>query len=926
MTPEQLKKLREEYNRLNRELKNLTGSAFKGMSNEPEMAAKQIKTLQSSLNAAKREAAGLSDIFGDLRASLQANVGELDKASNSINTGKRAYRELVKVVRELSDEEAGINKLSFQQLKKLKARNQSSLDEMKLAAERLAIENGFKDALDKNSDTFQNLTESEQALLLARQDGFKVEKQAVQFTGFRLNLERKVLDTLKLTGGALQGIGNLAQSLGLQGFSESINDIKEELEGDLRKKIRKGAEELYIATSDQGEQYAENITKIKELRDLGEDITEEQHEELKGLEEANKKHEEGIQALYEKVEVTNNLGVKLKAVTKAAGEFAKQLMDPVFFIGSMVKGFTELDEKAVEFQRLTGQNVKALANQNNQMVLATEVMEMMTGFSKEFAVNMAGVFTAEQLGELAESTKLLGLSAEQSNRLASNVALSGKSVNEFEETALASAKAVSKNVKGGANLGQVLTDINSTSAAVALSLGNNPQALAKATVQAQRLGMNLDQIDGIASSMLDFESSIQAELEAQLLVGKQINLGKAREAALNNDLATLSEEILNNNALSNDFGKSNRIQQEAMAKALGMSREDLAKMIVIEKLKAGISEEEVARQQGLSLEQVKQITAADKFNTAIGRLKQSLGPLIDAMVPIVDILTSALLPISHAITSVTKLGTSIRTIFERDVKGSIEDALTNLGEKMENSFLGKLLSFVSGGVITIAGLGAGSAMLKFFTKGTRANPTIVQNKNELGGGGGMFKDIKKMNPFKKGGMKNLGKGLLKGSKGLVKGSGILSLVTTGMDLVDNLNKAAESEDKGVGDALLHTLDQNKFMALGAAIGSVVPGVGTLVGAGIGGLADMFLGEHTMMTEMAKGGIVTKPTKALIGEAGPEAVIPLSTMNDNTVESLAVKFDQMIEKLDALTNIKGDVYIDGYKAGQSIFAASNNLPS
>ena len=50
------------------------------------------------------------------------------------------------------------------------------------------------------------------------------------------------------------------------------------------------------------------------------------------------------------------------------------------------------------------------------------------------------------------------------------------------------------------------------------------------------------------------------------------------------------------------------------------------------------------------------------------------------------------------------------------------------------------------------------------------------------------------------------------------------------------------------------------------------------------------------------------------------------MNNNTVEALTVKFDQMIEKLDELTNIKGDVYIDGYKAGSSIFAASNNLPS
>jgi hypothetical protein len=33
-------------------------------------------------------------------------------------------------------------------------------------------------------------------------------------------------------------------------------------------------------------------------------------------------------------------------------------------------------------------------------------------------------------------------------------------------------------------------------------------------------------------------------------------------------------------------------------------------------------------------------------------------------------------------------------------------------------------------------------------------------------------------------------------------------------------------------------------------------------------------------KLAKGGIVTGPTNALIGEAGPEAVIPLSGKNSN----------------------------------------------
>ena len=51
--------------------------------------------------------------------------------------------------------------------------------------------------------------------------------------------------------------------------------------------------------------------------------------------------------------------------------------------------------------------------------------------------------------------------------------------------------------------------------------------------------MEMSQLDGIASSLMDFESSIKNELEAELLLGKNLNLEKARQAALNNDLSTL---------------------------------------------------------------------------------------------------------------------------------------------------------------------------------------------------------------------------------------------------------------------------------------------------------------------------------------------------------------------------------------------------
>ena len=226
-----IKKAQEELRRLNQEYQKLTGKKlFTDLPDNLKVANTQIKVFESSIRSVNRQAAGLSDIFSDMREQLKANVGELDKASNSINTGKRAYRDLVKNVRELADEEAGIGRLSFANLKKVRQRADSSLLEIKLAAKRLMLEKSIRN---EQSAGFKDLTENEQALVRARLNNFEAEKDAVKFTGYRLDLERKVLDSVKLTGGALNGIGNRASSLGLSGFAESLSDIQDDLDNNL---------------------------------------------------------------------------------------------------------------------------------------------------------------------------------------------------------------------------------------------------------------------------------------------------------------------------------------------------------------------------------------------------------------------------------------------------------------------------------------------------------------------------------------------------------------------------------------------------------------------------------------------------------------------------------------------------------------------
>ena len=80
-------------------------------------------------------------------------------------------------------------------------------------------------------------------------------------------------------------------------------------------------------------------------------------------------------------------------------------------------------------------------------------------------------------------------------------------------------------------------------------------------MQAKALGTTLEKVEQIASSLLQFESSIEAELSAELLVGKDLYLERARLLALNNDLAGVAEEIAKQIGTAADFTNMNVIHQ-----------------------------------------------------------------------------------------------------------------------------------------------------------------------------------------------------------------------------------------------------------------------------------------------------------------------------------------------------------------------------
>jgi hypothetical protein len=163
-----------------------------------------------------------------------------------------------------------------------------------------------------------------------------------------------------------------------------------------------------------------------------------------------------------------------------------------------------------------------------------------------------------------------------------------------------------------------LREISKLSNSIKLSTAGGAAGLAKAVAAAKALGTDLGKVNDIAGNILNFEESIEAELSAELLTGKNLNLEKAREAALNNELATLSDEIKKNVGSAAEFAGMNRISQEAIAKAVGMSREELATTLT--------NQEALKNIGASSLEQ-----AQEQYNLAVeqGREKEFLNQLGD---------------------------------------------------------------------------------------------------------------------------------------------------------------------------------------------------------------------------------------------------------------------------------------------------------
>ena len=331
---------------------------------------------------------------------------------------------------------------------------------------------------------------------------------------------------------------------------------------------------------------------------------------------------------------------KTSALTK---NIAKNL-DPKALIGPLTvianaafKSFLKTDQKVTDLSRNLSLSRDEAENLKGELASASVGFAKLNGEGSLFGVTindqieaidalnkgLGGValtFDSKTRVAAAETLKRLKLSEEAVGNMGVLAMATGKSFEELEDTQIASTLEVEKEFGIRLNLKDVLDEANKITGATRVNLEKFPGGLTKAVATAKSLGVEMEAISASAGQLLDFEQSIEKELQAELMIGRDLNLERARQAALQGDQATLMQELVREAGSLEELQSMNVLQQEALAGALGISMDQLSNQVLAGEALATQKDEELNRQAAEAEAQAKALSLSEKQAIAMEKL------------------------------------------------------------------------------------------------------------------------------------------------------------------------------------------------------------------------------------------------------------------------------------------------------------------
>tara|TARA_R100001509_G_scaffold138905_2_gene93231 strand:- start:2492 stop:4930 length:2439 start_codon:yes stop_codon:yes gene_type:complete len=277
---------------------------------------------------------------------------------------------------------------------------------------------------------------------------------------------------------------------------------------------------------------------------------------------ATKEVKETFQGISETVQT---ILIQLRSVTGvlgfafiAAGKFAGKLAEANKELGQVGSGLTGASGQASLLGFIFDNSVSSLQSLGKEFGDIENASLAVQASTNVIASNF-GVSESEAAKLQFQLSNLNGDSIDVANNLV-------KATQEFAQ-------------QNGIIPSQLMGDLAANAEQFALFGKQGGKNIIEAAGFAAKLGVSMSEIAGIAEGLLDFENSITKELELSALLGKNINLNKARELAFNNDIQGATEETLRQIGGIAEFNRMNFYQRKATADLLGVSVEQLQKMV-----------------------------------------------------------------------------------------------------------------------------------------------------------------------------------------------------------------------------------------------------------------------------------------------------------------------------------------------------------
>jgi hypothetical protein len=624
---DQLDQIKKQIDDLNKRIAALGGEFFKDVDKAILSFGGGVKGAEAALRALRKEMDELNTDVNYFYTSLKKVTAELKNQKNFNKDITNSYSKLSSIANQLKYDQNKISELSEKELETIKRKVNIERTEL---AEALRLNNSI---LAQSEIKQKNLTkEFEKLAELTYRKGYETQREKNRLAQISSelkkeeNLTKNILQTNIEVEGLLED-----QEFGLRKIEQIVEN---------RLKIEKEIKSAIGLTGNA-------LKALSKIPGIGGALdTEQALQDMKELARELKDKGENINSFSKKLMIAG------KGLSTAFGGLKKSLTDPVAVLTFFTIKAFEANRQAVELGKSLGYGtdradafreslVKIERNSKNinantaTLVEAFNQLTQATGFAYEF--------TVDQLETQIKLTKQVGLQAEEASQIQRLAVLNGKTSEQTYKSFVKGLNITTNQLKVGINFKATLAEAVKVSGQLAANLGYNPERIAKAIVTAKAFGMTLEQVARSGESLLNFESSIESELKAELLTGKQLNLERARAAALAGDQVTLTEELAKNVGTVADFTRMNVIQQKALAESVGMTADELAETLRRreEAIASGKSLTQITEEERLKALERQNIQ--DKFNAAILKLQSLIGNLVAGPLgSFIDLLSGAL--------------------------------------------------------------------------------------------------------------------------------------------------------------------------------------------------------------------------------------------------------------------------------------------